>query len=94
MNNNIGGSNYNALQVSVRRQFNTRLAVLSNYTYSKSMDDGSTIYNFSAPNGTANSQYPVAGPNFIKDFAVSNIDCQARAEHCDGLHDPGSVVAA
>jgi hypothetical protein len=74
VNSNIGSSNYNALQVSVRRQFNKQLAVLSNYSYSKSMDDGSTIYNFSAPNGTANSQYPVAGPNFTHDFAVSNID--------------------
>ena len=74
VNSNIGSSNYNGLQVTVRREFNTRLAVLSNYTYSKSMDDGSTIYNFSAPNGTANSQYPVAGPNFIHDFAPSNID--------------------
>jgi len=76
VNSNIGSSNYNGLQVSVRRQFNTRVAVLSNYTYSKSMDDGSTIYNFSAPNGTANSQYPVDGPNRIKDVAVSNIDSQ------------------
>jgi hypothetical protein len=74
VNNNSGGSNYNGLQVTVRRQFNSRLAILSNYTYAKSEDDGSTIYNFSAPNGTANSQYPVAGPNFIKDLAVSNID--------------------
>jgi hypothetical protein len=40
------------------------------------MDDGSTIYNFSAPNGTANSQYNVDGPNRIKDVAVSNIDSQ------------------
>jgi hypothetical protein len=74
VNSNIGNSNYNGLQVTVRRQFNTRLAVLSNYTYAKSEDDGSTIYNFSAPNGTANSQYPVDGPNRIKDFTVSNID--------------------
>jgi hypothetical protein len=74
VNNNSGGSNYNGLQVTVRREFNTRLAILSNYTYSKSMDDGSTIYNFSAPSGTANSQYAVAGPNFIKDLAPSNID--------------------
>jgi hypothetical protein len=74
VNSNIGSSNYNGLQVSVRRQFNKQLAVLSNYTYSKSMDDGSSIYNFSAPNGTANSQYPVAGPNFTHDFAVANID--------------------
>jgi hypothetical protein len=76
VNSNIGTSNYNGLQVSVRRQFNTRIAVLSNYTYSKTMDDGSSIYNFSAPNGTANSQYPVDGPNRIKDVAVSNIDSQ------------------
>jgi hypothetical protein len=74
VNSNIGSSNYNGLQVSVRRQFNKQLALLSNYTYSKSMDDGSSIYNFSAPNGTANSQYPVAGPNFIHDLTVSNID--------------------
>jgi len=74
VNSNIGSSNYNGLQVSVRRQFNTRLAVLSNYTFAKSEDDGSTIYNFSAPNGTANSQYSVAGPNLIKDFTVSTID--------------------
>jgi hypothetical protein len=73
-NNDIGKSNYNALQASVRRQFNTRLAVLSNYTYAKSLDDGTTIYNFSAPNGTANSQYPVDNPNKIDDYAVSNID--------------------
>ena len=74
VNNNSGGSNYNGLQVTVKREFNTRMAILSNYTYSKSMDDGSTIYNFSAPNGTANSQYPVAGSNFIHDLAPSNID--------------------
>jgi hypothetical protein len=74
VNDDIGNSNYNGLQVTVRRDFNTRLAVLSNYTYSKSMDDGSTIYNFSAPNGTANSQYAVDSPNRISDFAPSNID--------------------
>lgn len=74
VNSNIGSSNYNGLQVTVRRQFNKQLALLSNYTYAKSEDDGSTIYNFSAPNGTANSQYPVAGPDFIHDFTVSNID--------------------
>ena len=74
VNSNLGSSNYNGLQVTVSRQFNTKLAVLSNYTYAKSLDDGSTIYNFSAPNGTANSQYPVAGANFVHDFAPSNID--------------------
>jgi len=74
VNDNIGASNYNGLQVTVHRQFNKQLAILSNYTYAKSEDDGSTIYNFSAPNGTANSQYAVDSPNRIKDFTVSNID--------------------
>ena len=73
-NNNIGASNYNGLQVTVHRQFNKQLAILSNYTYAKSEDDGSSIYNFSAPNGTANSQYAVDSPYRIKDFTVSNID--------------------
>jgi hypothetical protein len=63
-----------ASPTTVRRQFNTRFAVLSTYTYAKSMDDGSTIYNFSAPNGTANSQYPVDNANRIIDMAPSNID--------------------
>ncbi len=72
--NNIGGSRYNSLQLSVRREFNTRLAILSNYTWSKSLDDASSIYNFSAPNGTANSQYPVDSPLRIKDFTTSSLD--------------------
>ncbi len=74
VNNNTGGSNYNSLQVTLKRQFDRQLAILSNFTYSKSMDDGSTIYNFSAPNGTANSQYPVDSPFFIHDIAPSSID--------------------
>ncbi len=73
---NVGNSDYNALQVTVRRQFNTRLAILSNYTFAKSEDDGSTIYNFSAPNGTANAQYTADGPDREKDFTVSNIDAK------------------
>jgi hypothetical protein len=70
----VGNSNYNSLQVTVRRDFSKRLAVLSNYTFAKSMDDGSTIYNFSSPYGTANAQYTATGAYRAKDFAVSNID--------------------
>jgi len=70
----VGNSNYNALQVTVRRDFSKRLALLSNYTYAKSMDDGSTVYNFSAPYGTANAQYTATGAYRSKDFTVSNID--------------------
>lgn len=70
----VGNSGYNALQVTVRREFNKQLALLSNYTFAKSEDDGSTIYNFSAPNGTANAQYTADGADRAKDFTVSNID--------------------
>jgi hypothetical protein len=73
---NIGRSAYNSLQVTVRREFNTHLAILSNYTWSKTMDDGSSIYNFSAPNGTANSQYPVDNGSRIRDYAPSTIDAR------------------
>ena len=72
----VGNSNYNALQATVRRDFSKRLALLSNYTYAKSMDDGSTIYNFSAPYGTANAQYTATGAYRSKDFTVSNIDAK------------------
>lgn len=73
---NVGTSEYDSLQVTVRRQFNTRLAVLSNYTFAKAMDDGSTIYNFSAPNGTSNAQYTATGPDRERDWAVSAIDAK------------------
>jgi hypothetical protein len=72
--NHTGNSEYNALQVTVRRQFSKQVAVLSNYTFAKSMDDGSTIYNLSAPSGTANAQYTATSAARAQDFAVSNID--------------------
>ena len=71
---NVGSSNYNGLQMTVRRQFTTKLAVLSSYTFSKSLDDGSSIFSNGTPNGTANAQY-VALPSFREqDYAVSNFD--------------------
>ncbi len=74
-----GMSNYNSLQITGRRQFNKRIVLLSSYTYAKALDDGSTIYNFSAPGGTANAQY-VGIDAFRKlDYAVSNIDIKHRA---------------
>lgn len=72
--NNVGSSNYNSLQVTVKRDFNRSLALLSNYTYAKALDDGSTIYNFSAPNGTANAQYTADASYRSRDYAVGNID--------------------
>ena len=71
---NVGSSNYNGLQMTVRRQFTTKLAVLSSYTFSKSLDDGSSIFSNGTPNGTANAQY-IALPSLREqDYAVSNFD--------------------
>ncbi|ADW71009.1 TonB-dependent receptor [Granulicella tundricola] len=72
--NDVGNSNYNGLQVTLRRQFNTQLAILSNYTFAKSLDDGSSIFANGVPNGTANPQY-IADPALRRqDYAVSNFD--------------------
>jgi len=76
--NDVGNSWYDSLQVTVRRQFNTSLAILSNYTYSKSIDDGSTIYNFSGPGGTANAQYTADSTLRQADRAVSDLDVQHK----------------
>jgi hypothetical protein len=74
----VGMSNYNSLQLTARRQFSSKFVLLSSYTYAKALDDGSTIYNFSAPGGTANAQY-VGDPDLRKrDYAVSNIDLKHR----------------
>jgi hypothetical protein len=68
-------SNYDALQVSVRRQFNTRLAIISNYTFGKNLDDGSSIFSNGLPNGvTSNAQYPGVASLRELDYAVGNID--------------------
>jgi hypothetical protein len=46
-----GTSSYNALQLSVKRQFNENLMFIANYTRSKSLDDASGVYSFSQPSG-------------------------------------------
>jgi hypothetical protein len=75
----VGRSSYNSLQLSVRRGFSKSLAIFSNYTFAKSLDDGSTIYNFSAPSGTANAQYTADAAHRAADWAVSNIDAKHTA---------------
>lgn len=71
---NVGNSTYHSLQVTVKRRFTSHLAILSNYTWAKAIDDGSTIYNYSAPHGTANVQY-VADPIARRhDRGPSNFD--------------------
>jgi hypothetical protein len=67
-------SHYEALQITVRRQFSKSLAILSNYTYGKSIDDATTLYNSAAPTGSANSQFPGVAALRDADRGVSNVD--------------------
>jgi hypothetical protein len=69
-----GDSKYNSLQATLRRQFNKSLAILSNYTWAKSIDDASSLYNSESPTGTANAQFPGVATLRNADHAVSDID--------------------
>lgn len=51
-----GTSSYHSLQARFNRQFSSNFAFLGNYTWSKSIDDGSGLFNFSQPNGLDNGQ--------------------------------------
>jgi Carboxypeptidase regulatory-like domain/TonB-dependent Receptor Plug Domain/TonB dependent receptor len=53
-----GVSTYNALQISVKRQFSQNLMFISNYTWSRSIDDSSGIYSFSQPSGLNIGEFP------------------------------------
>ncbi len=53
-----GTSSYQALQVGIRRQYGGNLTFIAHYTRSKSLDDGSGIYNFSQPSSLNVGQFP------------------------------------
>jgi hypothetical protein len=53
-----GVSTYQALQVSVRRQYGSNLTLVANYVRSKSLDDASGLFNFSQPSGVNAGQFP------------------------------------
>ncbi len=55
---NVGSSNYNSLQVTANRRFGQVFSLLSSYTWSHTIDDGSGIFNFSQANGLNAGQYP------------------------------------
>ena len=52
-----GGSSYHALQLKAARQFNRNFGFTANYTWSKSIDDGSGLFSFSQPNGLDSGQF-------------------------------------
>jgi hypothetical protein len=52
-----GSSIYHSLQARASRQFSKRFGFQASYTWSKSIDDGSGIFNFSQPNGLDGGQF-------------------------------------
>lgn len=69
---NAGSSTYNSLQIKSQRQFSRDFAFLTTYTFSKSIDDGSGVFNFSQPNGLDSGQFPSLLRNL--DRAISAFD--------------------
>jgi outer membrane receptor protein involved in Fe transport len=52
-----GTSTYHSLQVRVNRQMARSLSLVANYTFSKSLDDGSGLFSFSQPNDVDSGQF-------------------------------------
>lgn len=53
-----GSSSYHSLQLKAVRQFSRSLGWNATYTWSKSIDDGTGLFNFSQPNGIDSGQFP------------------------------------
>ena len=62
----VGNSNYNALQVSANKRFHRGLTILLNYTFSKSIDEGSN--DSSAPS----NPYNIRADRAVSDFNLPN----------------------
>lgn len=69
---NVGTSSYHAGQFKLTRRFRNGFGVDSNYTFSKSIDDGSGIFNYTQPQGLVLGIIPTFNRSLEK--AVSAFD--------------------
>ena len=69
---NIGNSIYHSGQFKITRRFRDGFGITANYTFSKSIDDGSGIFNFSQPNSLDRGYIPTF--NRRLDRALSAFD--------------------
>ncbi|MBL8179905.1 MAG: TonB-dependent receptor [Bryobacterales bacterium] len=67
-----GTSSYHSLQLKAVKQFSSSFGWNATYTFSKSLDDGTGLFNFSQPNGIDSGQFPA----FFRylDRSVSSFD--------------------
>jgi hypothetical protein len=57
--NNVGNTNYNALEVSLEKRFSRGLSILASYTYSKLIDEASSVFDATIFTGPI-ANFPVA----------------------------------
>jgi hypothetical protein len=69
---NVGSSIYHSAQFKATRRFSKGFGLTANYTFSKSIDDGSGIFNFSQPNGIDRGIIPTFRRDL--DRSVSSFD--------------------
>lgn len=62
----VGNSNYNALQVSANKRFHHGLTILLNYTFSKSIDEGSN------DSSSAANPFNIRNDRAVSDFNLPN----------------------
>jgi hypothetical protein len=70
---NSYGSNYHALQVTVRKNYSSGLSFNGNYTYSKTLDDVSDLFNNRA------GARPTDNMNIHNDYGRADFDTRHRA---------------
>jgi Carboxypeptidase regulatory-like domain/TonB dependent receptor-like, beta-barrel len=73
--NSVLNSWYHALVISVRRNYSHGIALLANYTYSKTIDDGQTIGTYGTFSGT---DIPLDPYNQRLEYGLSDLDQRNR----------------